>query len=159
MRCQSVSWSIVCILLSVVLSGCTTVMVPHGERGTVKIVEGGLVETISFEDGPTFNIQITEKEVPEGTFHFPHVLTIGKFSTLVGSGFTKRSNIYYESRIGPRGHDTFEVGKGKYRVGWKRLGLIHWTESTGSVFSVTIEQSVTADDHAIEKRSCQSQME
>ena len=43
------------ILLFLVLSGCGTLTVPPGDRGTVRVMRGGLVETIAFGGGPTFN--------------------------------------------------------------------------------------------------------
>ncbi|MBN1675611.1 MAG: hypothetical protein JXR37_31505 [Kiritimatiellae bacterium] len=128
-----------CAGLCVLLAGCATLVVPRGGRVTVKIVEGGFVENVRFVGAEPLNIQITEQDVPAGEALFPHVLTIGKFSPVAGSGFTRRSNIYYESRIAPQGQATFSVGSDTYRVTWNAPYGSGWPDPHSSVFVVTLE--------------------
>ena len=127
------------MLLMVVSSGCAMLTVPAGGAGTVTILQDGFVETIAFEGGPKLNIQINDEEVPEGEALFPHELTIGKFSPVIGSGFTKRENIYYRERIDHHGSDTFEVDGETFRVRWESECWHVVTTSDASVFRVTIE--------------------
>jgi hypothetical protein len=128
----------VCVIMAV--AGCATpVRVPRAGSGTVEVTEGGLVETLIFDSGHTLNLQVTELDVPVGKALFPHVLAIGKFSEVLGSGFTKRANIYYESRIGGRGNDAFAVDGISYSVSWWSRDIIRLDEPDISVFTVTVE--------------------
>ena len=137
---QNLIWFVTYAFLSIALSGCTPIVVLQEGSGTVTIVEGGLVETMVFDGGATLNIQITKEHEPEYEYLFQHVLTIGRFSPLIGSGFTKRSNIYYESTIEPHGEDAFVVDREKYHVIWREIDVIPSNKNSVSVFSVTIEQ-------------------
>jgi hypothetical protein len=142
MNIQTLICFVACAFLPLSLSGCTSLSVPQNGSGTVKIIEGGLVETMVFDGRVTLNIQITKEHKPKYEHPVQHVLTIGKFSPIIGSGFTKRSNIYYESKIGLHGQDTFEVDRKKYHVLWREVDVIPGPKhSVTSVFSVTIEQA------------------
>jgi hypothetical protein len=137
-------------MVGLVLAGCMTLTVPQGGEGTVRVVVGGFVETIEFVDGPTFNIQINDEDVPEGEALFPHELTIGKFSKVIGSGFTKRSNIYYRERIDYySGNDTFSADGGEYRVSWKRNEWDVFAHT--NIYYVTVEQVQPADEDPADK--------
>jgi len=127
--------------LALSLSGCAVLEVPHGGSGRVRIVEGGLVETIMFESGATLNMQITREDSGEYSPLAWHVLTIGKFSPVIGSGFTRRSNIYYEATIGPYGEDAFWVGDDLYHVNWQEIDIIPAVHYPLGVFSVTVEKA------------------
>ena len=129
-----------CAFLLAAISGCTPLAVPQNGSGTITIIEGGLVETMVFDGGTTLNIQITQEDVSEYDYLDQHILTIGEFSPIIGSGFTKRSNIYYESPIDFGGNDIFMVGKEKFRVFWKETDVITRSRNPASVFSVTIDQ-------------------
>ena len=126
--------------LSIFSQGCTTLTELQGGNGSVRIVEGGLVETMVFDGGTTLNIQITQEDVPEYDYLEQHILTIGKFSPVLGSGFTKRSNIYYESPIGSHGDNLFVVDGERFRVFWKEIDAITGSRHSVSVFSATIEK-------------------
>lgn len=137
---KPISLLIPAALFILFLQGCATHYVSQGGNVTVTIVEGGLVETISFDRGPTFNIQITPDNDPENDYFYYPVLTIGKFSPWLGSGFTRSSNIYYEAPIGQYGRDTFEFSRTLYNVYWQEIDIIPWAYSFRSVFTVTLEQ-------------------
>ena len=128
------------VIISIALSACTALTVSKGGDGTVRIVEGGLVESMVFDGGTTLNIQITQEDVPEYDYLDQHILTIGKFSPVIGSGFTKRSNIYYESPIGSHGNDAFMVDRETFRVFWKEIDVTTEFRHPMSIFSVTISQ-------------------
>lgn len=130
-------------LLILLVQGCATHHVARSGSATLTIIEGGLVETVSFDRGPTFNIQITPDNVPEYDYYYYPVLTIGKFSTWLGSGFTSSSNIYYEALIGPQGSDTFEFNHVLYTIYWQETDIIPWAHSFRSVFTLTLEQTGT----------------
>jgi len=126
------------LLLS--LNGCASLSVPPGGSGNVVIVEGGLVETMVFSGKTTLNIQITSEHEPQYEYLVMPVLTIGRYSPVIGSGFTSRENIYYESTIGASGTDFFEVGPESYRVQWEEIDVLPGRRHPVSVFSVTVEQ-------------------
>jgi hypothetical protein len=128
----------VCLVPILMATGCATVVVPEGCTGTVGLMTGGFVETMQFANGRTFNIQVTEDELPEGEVGYPHVLTIGRYSTLMGSGFAVRSNIYYEARIGPYGSDTFSVADEEYRVQWHSSNYRTVLDPERTIFEVSI---------------------
>lgn len=141
MKIQVLAFLITWAFLAVSLLGCSSLHVPRYGSGTVEIIEGGLVETIEFEGGESLNIQITKEHVPGYKYLAQHVLTIGKFSPIIGSGFSRRSNIYYESIIGDQGHDTFNAGNIQYNVLWKEIEVIPGHKNnTTSIYSVTIKQ-------------------
>ena len=83
--------------------------------GVVQVGEGMLVRNIKLKPATEINIQINEDD----PLLFENVLTIGKFSELLGSGFTKKENIYYEKRIHNSGKDFFAVKGKTYLVEWK----------------------------------------
>ena len=131
------------MLLAVIVTGCTTLAVPPGSAGSIRLTVGGVVETIAFDGGPTFNMQITEKEVPKNQALFPHMFTIGKFNRVLGSGFTKRSNIYYEQRIDRRGYDSFEVNRRKYHIKWISTGWDSLIPTRSIIYRVMVIQTKT----------------
>lgn len=129
------------VLLSLLLFGCSTLHVPRYGSASVTIVEGGLVETILFDGGEELNMQITEEHMPEDAFFERNVLTIGRFSPIFGSGFTTRSNIYYESTIGDHGQAAFTAGNMQYEVRWQEVDVIPgYKNKKTSVYSVIVRQ-------------------
>lgn len=91
---------------------------PGPVLGKMELGEGMMVKTVGLDTGRTINLQINEEDVPEGEALYSHVLTIGTFSTLLGSGFTGKENIYYRKRIGSDGRDIFPVDGNNYLVTW-----------------------------------------
>jgi hypothetical protein len=134
------AWRLVLyVLLALNLSGCATATVARNGRGNVTVVAGGLVESIAFANGITLNIQITREHLPEKGYLGQHILTIGRFSPIIGSGFAKRSNIYYEAPIWAYGEDDFMAGSDMYRIFWRETEIIAGRKHPVSVFSVTLE--------------------
>ncbi len=124
------------IMLMVGSAGCTTI--PNGGYhgdisklgilgdvlATVRLGEGLLVGTAQLDNNRFVNLQINKEDIPNyaGTksdpFFYARTLTIGKFSKVLGSGFTRRENIYYRKRIWYNGKDVFEVDGNRYLVEW-----------------------------------------
>lgn len=128
------------LLCCLVLASCAVHQVPAGGSGSLRLVEGGLVETLAFNGGLTLNIQVTGQDVSTDPYLYPYVLTIGSFSPVMGSGFASRADIYFESGIGEYGTDRFEAAGKGYRVGWRQLEGFPVTDSPTGVFVVTITQ-------------------
>ena len=107
---------------------------PEGENytavETIRVLRNGLVETVELEPGVTVNIQINEKESNPLNKSYPtpeesadQDMTIGKFSKVIGSGFSKKKNIYFRKGIYNSGSDYFTVSNKKYKVSWE---LDYW---------------------------------
>ncbi len=121
----------ICALSSIFLSACATVPnggyhgtvktlgIPGPILGAVQVGEGLLVQTIKVDDNTELNIQINEDKVESDPLLFDNVLTIGKFSKIVGSGFSKNKNIYYQKRIHDSGKDSFMLNTRTFLVTWK----------------------------------------
>jgi len=88
----------------------------HGQ--TVRVVTGGLVETITLDEDRPLNLQINVEDLRPGEAGFPHQLTIGRFSKWLGSGFAHGQDIYYRKRIDTEGADTFQVDGITHYVRW-----------------------------------------
>ena len=99
-----------------------------------------LVETVTLDDGQTVNLQINEEDVPKGEALYPRTLTIGKFSTILGSGFASKENIYYRKRIGNQGKDVFEVAGKRYLVSWECNYSNPLTYMVADFYTVTIQR-------------------
>ena len=143
MRLSPVLW-LALSFLGISAVGCTVQRVPSGSSITFNVVEGGLVESVAFAGGPPLNVQITGQDDPEDEFLYPYVLTIGHFSPVLGSGFTNRTHIYFESGIGAYGHDLFPVEQVSYQISWQQLEGFPVTDSSAAVFSVTLRQKSAA---------------
>jgi hypothetical protein len=142
MRIQKLSYFAASAFLTILLTGCSALHVPRYGSATVTLIEGGMVETIVFDGGEVINMQITEEHMPENKYYIRNVLTIGEFSPIIGSGFTRRSNIYYESTIEDQGQAVFTAGKMmQYDVRWQEVDVItsHKNNMT-SVYSVIVRQ-------------------
>lgn len=121
----------ICALCAVLLSACATVPnggyhgpvkqlgIPGPILGTVQVGEGLLVQTVKVDDNTELNIQINEDKVESDPLLFDNVLTIGSFSRIVGSGFSKKKNIYYQKRIDDSGRDSFTLNTRTFLVTWK----------------------------------------
>ncbi len=133
-----------CVSGALAGSGCRAIAVPEGGTGSAGMLTGGFVETMRFANGRTLNMQVTEEEVPVGEAGFPHVLTIGRFSPLIGSGFSARRNIYYQEQIGSRGSDTFKVEGEEYRVRWYSSNYMSVLDPERTIFDITIEEVLPA---------------
>ena len=143
---------LIVLTATVLTTGCATVptggyygdVSELGTPGTVlarmEIGEGMLVETAALDDGRTINLQINKEDVPTGEALYPRVLTIGKFSTLLGSGFTGRENIYYRKRIGDQGKDVFEVDGRRYLVTWNCNYRNPLTYAVADYYTVAIQR-------------------
>lgn len=145
-------WLSAMMLTMILMTGCAAV--PTGgyygdvsELGTPGVVlarlevgEGMLVETVALDDGQTVNLQINKEDVPEGEALYPRVLTIGKFSTILGSGFTGKENIFYRKRIGDQGKDVFEVNGKHYLVTWECNYRNPLTYTVADYYTVTIQR-------------------
>lgn len=107
---------------------------------TVNVGEGLLVKTLHLDEGRSVNMQITHQDVPPGKAGFRHVMTIGRFSKVLGSGFTSRKNIHYEKRIDYRGKDVFEVDGARYLVTWACDWKNPVTYAVANVFKVTVQR-------------------
>lgn len=143
---------LILLTAAVLAAGCATV--PTGgyygdiaELGTpgvilarLEIGEGMLVETAALDDGRTINLQINKEDVPKGEALYPRALTIGKFSTLLGSGFTGSENIYYRKRIGDQGQDVFDVDGRRYLVIWRCNYRNPLTYAVADYYTVTIQR-------------------
>jgi hypothetical protein len=113
---------------------------PGAVLARLEIGEGMLVETATLDDGRTINLQINKEAVPKGEALYPHVLTIGKFSVLLGSGFTGGENIYYRKRIGDQDRDVFEVDGKRYLVTWACNYRNPLTYAVADYYTVTIQR-------------------
>lgn len=109
---------------------------------TVSVGEGLVVRTLVLDEGRSANIQITHQDVQAGKAGFRHVMTIGKFSKVLGSGFTSRKNIYYEKRIDYNGRDVFEVAGNRYLVTWECDWKNPVTYAVANVFNVRVQRLV-----------------
>ncbi len=113
---------------------------PGEVLGRVEIGQGMLVETVTLDDGRKINLQINKEDVPKGEALYPRVLTIGKFSTILGSGFSGKENIYYRKRIGHYGQDVFEVDGKRYLVTWECNYRNPLTYMVADYYTVTIQR-------------------
>lgn len=128
-------------VMFLVLHGCSSLSIQQGGRAIVRLVEGGLVETLVFGGRTTLNMQVTLLEDDETDVYFAKkILTIGNFSPVIGSGFTSRSNIYFEAEIGSYGQARFDVGQEKFHIIWKEIGATLKGNRYASIFSVTVDQ-------------------
>jgi hypothetical protein len=87
--------------------------------GRVQLAEGMLTELIDLAPGRSVRLQVTTEPASPGRGHRPSLLTIGRFSPILGSGFTRRKNIFFKSRLGAYGSDIFNVDGVPYHVNWK----------------------------------------
>jgi len=122
---------LLCVLCAGLVAGCTTIPnggfygdvnrvgKPGSVIGTVQVGEGMLVQTLTIDSETEINIQINEDRTDDDPLLFDNVLTIGKFSEWLGSGFTRKENIYYQKRVYDSGQDIFEVKGRKFLVTWK----------------------------------------
>lgn len=145
-------WLSFWVMAAVLSAGCAAI--PTGgyygdisELGTPGVVlarleigQGMLVETVTLDEGRTINLQINKADVPEGEALYPRVLTIGKFSTILGSGFTGKNNIYYRKRIGHQGRDVFEADGKRYLVAWECDFHNPLTYMAADYFTVTVQR-------------------
>ncbi len=122
---------------------------PGRVLGRVEVAEGMLVETVSLGAGKSVNIQIN-RDKPPSKEYFLHdnVLTIGRFSKVFGSGFTKKKNIYYRKRIFDRGTDVFDVDGRKYLVNWNCIYRNPWSELSDRPGEYVVEKMM-ADKYII----------
>jgi hypothetical protein len=124
-------WAVIA-MSSLLLAGCASV--PNGgyhgdilELGTpgdilaeVRLGEGLLVKTAQLGNDRSVNLQINKEDLPQSDpLYYARTLTIGKFSKIWGSGFTRKENIYYRKRIWYCGKDVFEVDGDQYLVEWQ----------------------------------------
>ncbi|MFC1498365.1 hypothetical protein ACFLS1_07860 [Verrucomicrobiota bacterium] len=120
------------IILMIGLAGCATIPnggyhgdisklgTPGDVLATIRLGEGLLVETAQLDNNRSVNLQINKENVPEtDPLYYARTLTIGKFSKIFGSGFTKRKNLYYQKRIWYNGKDVFEIDGDRYLVEWR----------------------------------------
>ena len=115
--------------------------------GRVQVGEGLLVETIKIDADTEINIQINEDEVGDNeSLLFDNVLTIGKFSKWLGSGFTSKENIYYEKRIHDSGKDIFEVNGRQFVVKWKCDYTDARTYLVSDHYEVTVQELFTGEE-------------
>ncbi len=122
------------IAISLFACGCATSSLPprpdpDGEKytaiTTIRVLRNGFVETVELESGVEVNIQINEKDPNPLNKSYPtpeesadQDMTIGKFSKVIGSGFSKKKNIYFRKGIYNSGSDYFTVDDVKYKVEW-----------------------------------------
>lgn len=119
-------------IIVMIAAGCTTIPnggyhgdlsqlgIPGAVLATVRLGEGLLVGTAQLDNNRSINLQINKEEVPKSeSLYYARTLTIGKFSKLWGSGFTKGENIYYRKRIWYDGKDVFEINGDRYLVEWR----------------------------------------
>jgi hypothetical protein len=136
--------------LTLALSGCASHTIPDhhwapvpGYYGqTVRVVTGGLVETIELDEGRPLNLQINVEDLRPGETGFPHQLTIGHFSRWLGGGFAHGGDIYYRKRIDTEGADTFQVDGITHYVRWTMTSSDPDPEK--AVFEVSIGRGRTA---------------
>lgn len=121
-----------------------TLGIPGPVLGTVQVGEGLLVQTVMIDDHTALNIQINEDKVANDPLLFDNVLTIGKFSKVLGSGFSKKKDIVYRKRIHESGKDSFALNDRKYLVTWEcnykdaRTYLVpdHYTVAISQLFPI-----------------------
>lgn len=111
-------------------------------RVTQKVVDGGLVSTFNLDDGQYVNLQINKYQRPSNShaysakdFGYEHTLTIGHFSKMLGSGFSKKSNIFYKKKIRSSGQDTFQLGVDTFRITWYLIDARYY-----NVYEVVIDK-------------------
>ncbi|MEW6078803.1 MAG: hypothetical protein AB1724_13385 [Thermodesulfobacteriota bacterium] len=134
-------------------SGCATAPSTGGWHGDVSrlgtpgevlaeinVGEGMLVETVPLDEGRPINLQINKKEVPKHKPLYPRVLTIGRFSTVLGSGFARPENIYYSKRIDYQGRDYFETDGRRYLVTWRCDHRHRPADPDPDIYSVRIQR-------------------
>ena len=86
---------------------------------SVRLGEGLLVGTARLGKNRIVNLQVNKEDVPETeSLSYAQTLTIGTFSKVWGSGFSKPENIYYRKRIWYEGRDVFEIEGDRYLVEW-----------------------------------------
>jgi len=91
----------------------------------VIVGKGLFVATAHLDKNRSVNLQITREDEPSyaGTKDHPilynRTLTIGKFSKILGSGFSSAEDIYYRKRIWYDGKDVFRIGDDWYLVEWE----------------------------------------
>ncbi len=85
-----------------------------------RIMQGGLVKTMQLDDGRSINVQINKEDVPKNEALYSRTMTIGAFSKILGSGFTKKKDLAFKKRIGNIGQDTFTLDGIIYQVTWRR---------------------------------------
>jgi len=147
-----IQWLLIMTMVSVLVAGCATIPTggyygdvseigtPGEVLGKRELGEGMQVATVRLENGQTINMQINEEDVPAGEALYSHVLTIGKFSAILGSGFTGKENIYYRKRIGADGKDIFKVGGRNYLVTWDCNYRNPLTWLVADFYTVTIQR-------------------
>lgn len=140
--------------LTLAFAGCASHAIPDqrgvapngapvpGYRGqTVRVVTGGLVETIALDEDRPLNLQINLEDLRPGEADSPHLLTIGRFSKWLGSGFAHRQDIYYRKRIDTEGADTFQVDGITHYVRWTMTSCD--SDPGKAVFEVSIGRGGT----------------
>jgi len=112
-------------------------------RVTRLVTEGGFVSTFDLDGREYVNLQINKYQYPRnshgyspGDYGYGHTMTIGHFSEVLGSGFSKKSSIFFKKRITGRGQDTFQLGGTTYRVTWQLVGDFY-----NGRYEVTIDKS------------------
>ena len=122
----------------VVLTGCGTIPnggfytdnPEHGTPGpvlsTITLGRGLLVQDAQLDNGRVVQAQISRDEVEsyQDQTLYEQVLTIGHFSKVIGSGFSKKKDIFYRKRIWRNGRDVFYLDGAPYLVEW-RLNYKH----------------------------------
>ena len=95
-------------------------LVPGEEVDSIRLGKGMLVEDVMLEPDLVIQAQISrdENESYEDPTQFEQILTLGRFSKLLGSGFAGKDKIVYRKRIWHDGRDIFEVDGRKYLVEW-----------------------------------------
>jgi hypothetical protein len=143
------------VCLTLVFAGCASHTIPD-HRGvapngapvpgyygqTVRVVTGGLVETIELDEDRPLNLQINVEDLRPGEVGFPHQLTIGRFSRWLGSGFAHGQDIYYQRSIDTEGVDTFQVDGITHYVRWTMTSSD--PDPGKAVFEVSIGRGRTA---------------
>ena len=93
---------------------------PGGVLATVRLGEGLLVGTAQLDNNHSVNLQLNKEDVPQSNpLYYARTLTIGKFSKIWGSGFSRRKNIFYQKRVWYNGKDIFEIDGDRYLVEWR----------------------------------------
>jgi hypothetical protein len=120
-------------VIPLILSGCSTIpnggfvgdvskmgLVPGVELDTIRLGKGLLVQDVMLDPDLVVQAQISKDELEkyEDQTQFEQILTIGRFSKILGSGFAKKKDIFYRKRIWHSGRDIFEVDGGRYLVEW-----------------------------------------
>lgn len=90
-----------------------------------QVTKGGFVETFNLDAGQYVDVQINKYQHSSNShayspdnFGYEQTLTVGHFSKVLGSGFSKKSNIFFKKKIRSSGQDTFRLGEMIYRVTW-----------------------------------------